>query len=34
MLKTVAKRLEQSIRKEDFIARLGGDEFVLIEPSE
>lgn len=30
MLKTVAKRLEQSIRKEDFIARLGGDEFVLI----
>ncbi len=30
MLKTVAKRLEQNIRKEDFIARLGGDEFVLI----
>lgn len=30
MLKAVAKRLEQSIRKEDFIARLGGDEFVLI----
>lgn len=30
MLRTVAKRLEQSIRKEDFIARLGGDEFVLI----
>ena len=30
MLKTVAKILEQSIRKEDFIARLGGDEFVLI----
>jgi diguanylate cyclase (GGDEF)-like protein/PAS domain S-box-containing protein len=30
MLKTVAKRLEESIRKEDFIARLGGDEFVLI----
>ncbi len=30
MLKTVGKRLEQSIRKEDFIARLGGDEFVLI----
>lgn len=30
MLKTVARRLEQSIRKEDFIARLGGDEFVLI----
>lgn len=30
MLKTIAKRLEQSIRKEDFIARLGGDEFVLI----
>lgn len=30
MLKIVAKRLEQSIRKEDFIARLGGDEFVLI----
>ena len=30
MLKTVANRLEESIRKEDFIARLGGDEFVLI----
>ena len=30
MLKIVAKRLEESIRKEDFIARLGGDEFVLI----
>ncbi len=30
MLKTVSKRLEQSIRQEDFIARLGGDEFVLI----
>ena len=30
MLKTVAKRLEESIRKEDFLARLGGDEFVLI----
>ncbi len=30
MLKTVGKRLEESIRKEDFIARLGGDEFVLI----
>jgi len=30
MLKTVAKRIEQSIRQEDFIARLGGDEFVLI----
>lgn len=30
MLKTVAKRLEQCIRKEDFLARLGGDEFVLI----
>lgn len=30
MLKTVAKRLENSIRKEDFIARLGGDEFVLL----
>ncbi|MBD3831292.1 MAG: diguanylate cyclase, partial [Arcobacter sp.] len=30
MLKIVAKRLEQSIRKDDFIARLGGDEFILI----
>lgn len=30
MLQTIAMRLEQSIRKEDFIARLGGDEFVLI----
>lgn len=30
MLKTVSKRIQQSIREEDFIARLGGDEFVLI----
>ena len=30
MLKIVAKRLEKSIRKEDFVARLGGDEFILI----
>lgn len=30
MLKSIAKRIEQSIRKEDFIARIGGDEFVLI----
>ncbi len=30
MLKTIAKRIELSIRKEDFLARLGGDEFVLI----
>jgi diguanylate cyclase (GGDEF)-like protein/PAS domain S-box-containing protein len=30
MLKTVAKRFEQTLRQEDFIARLGGDEFVLI----
>lgn len=30
MLITVAKKIEQTIRKEDFIARIGGDEFVLI----
>ena len=30
MLKAVAKRIEQSVRKEDFLARIGGDEFVLI----
>jgi len=30
MLKAIAKRLQKSIRNDDFIARLGGDEFVLI----
>lgn len=30
MLKELAKRIEQSVRKEDFIARIGGDEFVLL----
>jgi len=30
MLRAVSKRVEQSIREEDFIARLGGDEFVLV----
>ncbi|MBV5278097.1 MAG: diguanylate cyclase, partial [Campylobacteraceae bacterium] len=30
MLKTFAKRFEQTLRQEDFIARLGGDEFVFI----
>lgn len=30
MLVTVAKRLENTIRKEDVLARIGGDEFVVI----
>jgi len=30
MLKNIAKRIEMSIRKEDFLARIGGDEFVII----
>ncbi len=30
LLKEVAERLRQSVRKSDIIARLGGDEFVLL----
>lgn len=30
LLKTVAERLHNNIRTEDFVARLGGDEFVII----
>ena len=30
MLKSVTKRLSDSIRSDDFISRLGGDEFVII----
>ena len=31
-LRTVARRLRQSIRKSDLAARLGGDEFVIVFP--
>jgi diguanylate cyclase (GGDEF)-like protein len=31
LLKAVAKRLQTSIRKSDFLARLGGDEFAIIQ---
>jgi diguanylate cyclase (GGDEF)-like protein/PAS domain S-box-containing protein len=30
VLKEVAKRLQESVRKDDTVARLGGDEFVLL----
>lgn len=30
LLKQVAKRISQSIRKEDSVARMGGDEFIII----
>lgn len=32
LLKGVAERLEESVRKSDSIARIGGDEFLLIVP--
>ncbi len=33
VLRTVAKRLNDTLRKADFVARLGGDEFAVIMPS-
>lgn len=30
LLQSVGKRLQDSIRKKDFLARLGGDEFILV----
>lgn len=30
LLKHVAKRLRQNLRREDFVARFGGDEFIII----
>jgi len=30
ILKTVSKRLEEAVRKEDTVARLGGDEFTVV----
>lgn len=30
LLKEVAKRLNESVRDEDFISRLGGDEFIIV----
>ncbi len=32
LLKTVARRLQKSLRHEDIICRLGGDEFVILLP--
>lgn len=30
MLQTVGKRIEHTLREDDFVARIGGDEFVLV----
>ena len=30
LLRTIGKRLRQSVREDDFVARLGGDEFAII----
>jgi diguanylate cyclase (GGDEF)-like protein/PAS domain S-box-containing protein len=32
VLKTIAKRLQETVRKADIIGRLGGDEFLVIQP--
>jgi diguanylate cyclase (GGDEF)-like protein len=31
VLKQVAQRLEQAVRRDDLVARLGGDEFVILQ---
>ncbi|MFT5873918.1 MAG: diguanylate cyclase (GGDEF)-like protein [Clostridium sp.] len=32
VLKNIAKRLQETVRKADIIGRLGGDEFLVIQP--
>ena len=33
LLRTIASRLQQAVRREDFVARIGGDEFAVILPN-